>query len=92
MLLPSRKLTDTDTDLVLGFEHQQVGDISKWQTQADHLSLSDVVRKLADVNDPGWHPWTSYVTFKLLAVIAIGYRRNAGFSERLNYGTESCSL
>lgn len=59
--------------LVLGFEHQQVGDVSKGQTKVDHLSLCDVAGKLADVDDPGWDPGTSYVTFELLIVVAIGY-------------------
>lgn len=59
-------------NLVLGFEHQQVGDVSKGQTKADHLSLCDVAGKLADVDDPGWDPRTSYVTFELLIVVAIG--------------------
>lgn len=62
--------------LVLGFEHQQVGDVSEGQTEADHLSLCDVVGKLADVDDPGRHRGTPYVTFELLAVIAIGYEEN----------------
>lgn len=60
-------------DLVLGFEQQQVGDVSEGQTEADHVSLCDVAGKLADVKDPGRHPGTSYVTFELLIVVAIGY-------------------
>lgn len=59
--------------LVLGFEQQQVGDVSEGQTEADHVSLCDVAGKLADVKDPGRHPGTSYVTFELLIVVAIGY-------------------
>lgn len=60
--------------LVLGFEHQQVGDVSERHAEADHLRLCDVAGKLTDVDDPGWHAGTSYVTFELFAVVAIGYR------------------
>lgn len=61
--------------LVLGFEHQQIGDISEGQPQADHLGLCDVIGKFANVDDPRWHAGTSYVTFELFAVIPIGYRK-----------------
>lgn len=71
-------------DLVLGFEHQQVGDVSERQTQADHLGLCDVTGKLADVDDPGWDPRTSYVTFELLIVVAIGYE-NRKRQQAVNY-------
>lgn len=70
--------------LVLGFEHQQVGDVSEGQTEADHLSLCDVTGKLADVDDPGWDPRTSYVTFELLIVVAIGYE-NRKRQQAMNY-------
>ena len=63
--------------LVLGFEHQQVGGVSEGQAEADDLGLGDVVGKLADVDDSGRRPGTSYVTFELLAVVAIGYRGNS---------------
>ncbi|KAF3834759.1 hypothetical protein F7725_027317 [Dissostichus mawsoni] len=60
--------------LVFGFEHQQVGDVSEGQTEADDLGLTDVSRELSDVDDPGRHAGASYVTFELLTVVAIGYR------------------
>lgn len=67
--------------LVFGFEHQQVGDVSERQAEADHLGLCDVAGKLADVDDPGWQAGSSDVTFELLAVVAIGLR-DEGFQTR----------
>lgn len=58
--------------LVFGFEHQQVGDVAERQAKADHLGLCDVAGKLPDVDDPRRQAGTSYVTFELLAVVAIG--------------------
>lgn len=72
--LTHNKINEHVLHLVLGFEHQQVGDVAEGQTQADHLSLSNVVGKFADVENPRRPPRTSYVTFELLAVVAIGYR------------------
>lgn len=57
--------------LVFGFQHQQVGDVPERQAKADHLGLCDVARKLANVDDPRWLSGTSYVTFELLAIVAI---------------------
>lgn len=63
--------------LVLGFQHQQVGDVAERQAQADDLGLCDVAGKLADVDDPRRQAGASYVTFELLAVVAIGCRSKA---------------
>jgi len=60
-------------DLVLSFEHQQVGHVAEGEAQGDDLGLRDVAGELPDVDDPGQAPRASDVTFELLAVVAIGY-------------------
>lgn len=55
--------------LVFGFQHQQVGHISKRQAEADHLRLRDVIGKFAYVDNFGRR-----VAFELLTVAAIGCR------------------
>ena len=60
------------TNLVFSLEHEQVGDFAKGQAQGDDLGLVDVIGELAHVDDTRRDSWAPYVTFELLAVVAIG--------------------
>lgn len=60
--------------LVFPFQHQQISDLPKGQSQANNFSLIYVVGQLAYMDHTWRNTRTAHVTFEFFAVVAIGCR------------------
>lgn len=73
--------------LVFPFQHQQISDLPKGQSQSNNLSLIYVVGQLAYMDHTWRNTRTADVTFEFFAVVAIGCKKKTE-ADTIREGTE----